>query len=403
MSCNTNKGGVNIPRLMDLDVTYTGCGFTCGGVKVEAGMTIRKVLDILLSGCENTPPVEEATNFWFGVDAPTSAIDAKDDDYYLQSNGIVWQFDGTAWEDTGVVIGGSVEWGDIGGNIADQTDLLQYIQDNAITEAKVGTNLYLSDEGKLNVGRISEFIEQNFGSEYIIFGYKDVTEGTDIQNSGLIFVKVSEGQDLGVLGVDGFLNIFSQTGIEINPFGGNLLLNAVDGTTNVTGKNVRFSNNGNASYLEGNESNTYLSLSGHIRRVNGQVTIDEWSGTNSPPLVTAQDVRSRMRLRERSMSINSATATISQSTDSNRQGTFVYLFNVNSTTLSMTAAPVQGAVFTFFVRTGQTITINLPTGVTSFETLSGSQTTPITLNQAGQYDLTFVGNPLRGYINVTTE
>lgn len=172
MGCNNNKNfnsNIGYEEVLDLNVTYTGCQHECNGFQVLPGMNIRSILDILLSNCGQTPTTQ-STNFWFGIGSPTF-LTAKEDDYYLQSNGVIWQFQNNSWTNTGITIGGGsvptdVSWGEITGDINNQSDLLTFIQQNAINPDNVGLNLRVEDNTLL-LGQRSEAAE-SIDAKYVI-------------------------------------------------------------------------------------------------------------------------------------------------------------------------------------------------------------------------------------------
>lgn len=83
-----------------------------------------------------------------GSGAPTT--EGQEGDIYLDMDtGAVYSF-GTEWADTGYSINAS--WGNISGDITQQTDLVEYVAENGFGENKVGSNLHLDPEGKVGVG-----------------------------------------------------------------------------------------------------------------------------------------------------------------------------------------------------------------------------------------------------------
>lgn len=118
-----NFNNQNLGRIVDLEVIYTGCGGECYGIPITPNMTLRQVLDILVSNCGEGGG--GGSKWYSGDTVPT--FPANDGDYYLQSNGIVWTYDSVeGWEETDINLKG-ISWGDITGNVADQTDLVDYI------------------------------------------------------------------------------------------------------------------------------------------------------------------------------------------------------------------------------------------------------------------------------------
>lgn len=162
MSCNCNtQKNKGLCSILDLDVTYTGNSMEVNGVFIRSGENLRVVLDAILKG-DQDGPTEEITNFWFGMLAPTADTTANLNDFYLQGNGEIWQYTqpvptvAASWVDTGVNIGGEApeppEWGEITGDINAQTDLLEFIQENALSPESIGSNLHLTEAGVLNAG-----------------------------------------------------------------------------------------------------------------------------------------------------------------------------------------------------------------------------------------------------------
>lgn len=154
MGCN-NKQYSGLNDVLDLNVKYTGCEFTIDGKTIKQGDNLRKVLDLIL---QNLGLSTSGSNFWFGLVAPSENVEAKDLDYYLQSDGSVWQLSNNVWNDTGITIGGGsgpsepTEWGSIIGDINLQTDLITLINSIALSSSKIGTNINLDSSGKLNLG-----------------------------------------------------------------------------------------------------------------------------------------------------------------------------------------------------------------------------------------------------------
>lgn len=171
MGCN-NKQYSGLNDVLDLNVKYTGCEFTIDGKTIKQGDNLRKVLDLIL---QNLGLSTSGSNFWFGLVAPSENVQAKDLDYYLQSNGSVWQLSNNVWNDTGITIGGGsgpsepTEWGSIIGDINLQTDLITLINSIALSSSKIGTNINLDSSGKLNLGiDLSEIAP---GMEAVVLSY----------------------------------------------------------------------------------------------------------------------------------------------------------------------------------------------------------------------------------------
>lgn len=129
MACNNGKKGLHSPygMITDLNITYTGCSTTCNGEEIKPGMRLREILDILIGDCA------EGVSVTWG-DIIGNIEDQTDLVQFIQDNTP------------------SVMWGNIDGNIEDQVDLVQFIKDNGLDEDRVGDSLFLSDDGKLNAG-----------------------------------------------------------------------------------------------------------------------------------------------------------------------------------------------------------------------------------------------------------
>ena len=129
MACNNGKKGFHSPygMITDLNITYTGCSTTCNGEEIKPGMRLREILDILIGNCS-----EGGSATW--GDIIGNIEDQTDLVQFIQDNISV------------------TNWGSILGDIEDQEDLVQFVQDNGFGEDKVGTNLHLGGDGKLNVG-----------------------------------------------------------------------------------------------------------------------------------------------------------------------------------------------------------------------------------------------------------
>lgn len=216
MACNSNYNNFKgLSQILDLHVEYTGCETECNGKTIKPGDNIRTVLDVLLSNC-GMAPIGETTNFWFGLVAPVATDVANVDDYYLTSTGEIFQYVITApattpaWVDTGIALGGETEptqWGTIEGDINLQTDLLAFIQDNAITSAKIGTGLSFDEtEDKINLGfpfdaggaifRIIRLPFTDFG-----FGIAKDDASGDIDLNGIFLSNTASGTTLGQSGL----------------------------------------------------------------------------------------------------------------------------------------------------------------------------------------------------------
>lgn len=129
MACNNGKKGLHSPygMITDLNITYTGCSTTCNGEEIKPGMRLREMLDILIGDCAEGGPAT-----W--GDIIGNIEDQTDLVQFIQDNVP------------------SVTWGNISGDITDQEDLVQFVQENGFSEDNVGTNLHLGEDGKLNVG-----------------------------------------------------------------------------------------------------------------------------------------------------------------------------------------------------------------------------------------------------------
>lgn len=129
MACNNGKKGLHSPygMITDLNITYTGCSTTCNGEEIKPGMRLREILDILIGDC-----AEGGSVTW--GDIIGNIEDQTDLVQFIQDNISV------------------ANWGSILGDIEDQQDLVDYVAANGFGEDKVGTNLHLDEDGKLNVG-----------------------------------------------------------------------------------------------------------------------------------------------------------------------------------------------------------------------------------------------------------
>lgn len=219
MGCNNNRNfnsNIGFEEVLDIHVTYTGCQHECNGVVINPGMNVRTILDTLLSNCGGSGPIQDSTNFWFGVGAPSFQT-AKDDDYYLQSTGQIWQFINNIWTDTGITIGGGTGpteavWGEITGDINAQTDLLTFIQENAVNPANIGLNLRLDDAGVLQVGQQNETAE-TVNADYIILApnaYDPFNPTTSVPSLTLLDLA---GSQIATLGAPGNVTAKSDNGI----------------------------------------------------------------------------------------------------------------------------------------------------------------------------------------------
>lgn len=129
MACNNGKKGFHSPygMITDLNITYTGCSTTCNGEEIKPGMRLREILDILIGNC-----AEGGSATW--GDIIGNIEDQTDLVQFIQDNVP------------------SVTWGNISGDIADQEDLVQFVQENGFGEDKIGSNLHLDGDGKVNLG-----------------------------------------------------------------------------------------------------------------------------------------------------------------------------------------------------------------------------------------------------------
>lgn len=127
MSCRNKKYDSSLDRVIDLDVVYTGCGSVCYGEEIKAGMTLRAILDVILSNCG------EGVTSWGEIIG--NIEDQTDLVQFIEENIQ------------------SVTWGNITGDITDQEDLVSYIEENGLPATRVGSNLHILDiDNTLNAG-----------------------------------------------------------------------------------------------------------------------------------------------------------------------------------------------------------------------------------------------------------
>lgn len=232
MACGNNKGNLGgLKNILDFNVTYTGCAATCGGLDIKAGDSLRNVLDALVSNCDGgTPgPGEASTNFWFSRNIPTFTADVKEGDFALTGSGAIYEFTSGEWVDTGIRIGGGSggggTWGSITGTIEDQTDLTDYInaliEDAPVNPDHIGKNLHLSDDGKINAGRVFEGIPE--GTNYLLLSTLEKNFPDDWEFPGIALVDESGTESLNI-GVEGGINIVAGSSIEIGNTGENQVI-----------------------------------------------------------------------------------------------------------------------------------------------------------------------------------
>lgn len=113
--------------ITDLNITYTGCSTTCNGEEIKPGMRLREILDILIGNCS-----EGGSATW--GDIIGNIEDQTDLVQFIQDNISV------------------TNWGSILGDITDQEDLVQFVQENGFGEDKIGSNLHLDGDGKVSLG-----------------------------------------------------------------------------------------------------------------------------------------------------------------------------------------------------------------------------------------------------------
>lgn len=222
MACgnNNNRGGNlgGLKNILDFNVTYTGCETSCGGREIKTGDSLRNVLDALVANCDGgSGPSTASTNFWFSRNVPTFTVDVKDGDFALTGAGAIYEFVGGEWQNTGIQIGGGGDgesvWGQITGEIADQTDLTEYIN-LLITEAplsidKFGENFHKKDgDEKIHLGGQSAELDGG-GLDYLLvskgdFSFPRSTEGSSLlmangdESSGLLFANISSSGNVSL-------------------------------------------------------------------------------------------------------------------------------------------------------------------------------------------------------------
>lgn len=203
MACgnNNNRGGNlgGLKNILDFNVTYTGCETSCGGREIKTGDSLRNVLDALVANCDGgSGPIGSSTNFWFSRNVPTFTADVKENDFALTGSGAIYEFVDGGWQNTGIQIGGGSggggSWGEITGNIDDQTDLTEYI--NLLTSDRVGTNLHLDEDGKINAG-VNVLPLDGFDIDYVMFTTKGTEEVSfqDASNTDGIFLWGAEDEE----------------------------------------------------------------------------------------------------------------------------------------------------------------------------------------------------------------
>lgn len=195
--CNSTNSS-NFGRVLDIDVIVTGCGGECYGTPILPNMTLRQVLDIIVGNCDENPV---ATKWYWGEGVPQ--FPANDGDFYLQSTGEVWEYDKTAgWEDTGIDLSGGGSgspgvWGQITGNITDQTDLITYINEQIANVPVANAGIGLSDNvDKIDLGKlfVPTFRVITFDSTdaFVYFGWPDTDTGVSYADPRLNIDKNSK-------------------------------------------------------------------------------------------------------------------------------------------------------------------------------------------------------------------
>lgn len=294
MSCNSNKNLGGLKSILDFNVTYTGCTTVCGGLEIKAGDTLRNVLDALVANCDGDGPGpgEASTNFWFSVEAPTFTEDVKNGDFALTGEGEIYQFTAGSWVDTGIQIGGGTggggSWGEITGDITDQTDLTDYINllisEAPVNPDNIGFNLHLDSEGKIGAGVIE-------GGLFLTSSGVFPPEAEDA------YIAVS-GTDVNLTsGEDGTLNISSNGGnFRAETNGGNMTLATLSGLFSVTGE-------GNKIISSGPEnSRSSVSLNGTNAELHQLSLIGQDNRASFGILSSGSSVGIRLEARKRDIS-----------------------------------------------------------------------------------------------------
>jgi hypothetical protein len=238
-----------------MEVVYTGCGGNCFGLPITPDMTLRQVLDIIVGNCEN---IQGGSKWYWGDDVPT--FPANEGDFYLQSNGVVWEYDEVeGWQETTIDLKG-IEWGDISGNVADQTDLVNFINTRITTvlESTIATTagtglsyrvadkkIVLGNEMELAPGLIYRTVVYGSGDGGVLYGFPSSTAGMPDMTKAVI-TQTQSGVSMSVSNIkldvqSGIGFTYSEDeqtrisagsiGITINAVTGNLSLHSERGTS----------------------------------------------------------------------------------------------------------------------------------------------------------------------------
>lgn len=247
MACgnNNNRGGNlgGLKNILDFNVTYTGCETSCGGREIKTGDSLRNVLDALVANCDGgSGPSTSSTNFWFSRNVPTFTVDVKENDFALTGAGAIYEFVDGEWQNTGIQIGGGSggggTWGSITGEIADQTDLTEYIN-LLITEApvsldKFGENFHKKDgDEKVQLGRVVAGLPD--GPNYVHIGLNDISFPQDIQRPGFLIIGSDQDETM-YIGSLGSLGINSVTSLGINSSDGSINIIATSGAATLAAR-----------------------------------------------------------------------------------------------------------------------------------------------------------------------
>lgn len=233
MACKNNmNSNSNLGRVIDLDVVYTGCGSICFGEEIKAGMTLRSILDVLITNCGG------------GIE--------------------------------------SVSWGDILGEIEDQTDLVNFINENISTSETTLTQ---------NFQDLLDQLETDLETQI-----EDSKLGPDDLGKNLMFNadnKLTLGTNFPALG--DFVTIISQDGqyppgagqsyLMLAGLYGGLTLESggYNGIIATSGGNLNLATGGGRYEIETNGGENRIGTGGGNRIINtssGENRIDTGGGDN---------------------------------------------------------------------------------------------------------------------------
>lgn len=290
--CRNNFNNHNLGKIIDLDVIYTGCGGVIGDVVITPNMTLREVLDAIITNFTSPKP---GTQWYIGDDVPT--FPANDGDLYLRSDGHVWEYDLTAgWQETDIVLGGGGTgggtWGTITGDINDQQDLVEFVfttvNDRVINLAGEGLS-YSVPQGKINLGKpytVPEFTQIVFDKEGVLIGFMGSDGNVDnLTHAAIALTKevLSLSNDAGTVAKS--LTISDTVRLEN---GSNFISIASNGVTYTAPSHVLSTNNSNI-----NIGNTAISMTGDNVNITANTALNYFIGSTLAMTITSNIITTR--------------------------------------------------------------------------------------------------------------